>query len=275
MASPINSNISIVICSKDSYEDVFFHLRNADLYEVGEIIFVTSCDDEIKVISEYTEKCRTPINLVIDEGTGVGQARAKGLAAVTKAYLIFLGPDNRMDSSAISKIFNQLTSLNFRALAFSQKIFNPRKYFEKCQNYRFKNKFPAFIPRDVIGTPHIIKTEDARKIGYNVEVDCCDDTLFFNSFSKEIGPIACSDIAVEEISQDIIKRMIWYGKSDFQFLQTLQKKRVRNYFHSFLAETEYIFSEKNIFITLFCLPGLLLLAITRQYAFLKFCFRKA
>ncbi len=274
MESTLNKNISMVICSKDSFEDVCFHLENADAYEVGEILFVTSCKNEIEAVVKYKDKISTPVILVQDEGTGVGQARSKGLAKVTKEYLIFLGPDNRVDSDSIAKIYNQLLSLEFKALAFSQRISNPKKYLEKCQNYRFKNKFPTFTPRDVIGTPHIINTMDARKIGYNTEVDSCDDTLFFNSFSKIIGPIACSDVSVEEISQNIKQRMAWYGKSDFQFLQTVKERKIKNYFHSFFSEVGYIFLEKNIFKTAFCLPGLILLASIRQYSFLKLCFKK-
>ena len=128
----INEKISVIICSKDSLEDVKYHLKKVDSYQVGEIIFVTSSEDEIDAVKQNLGKCQTPISLVIDKGTGVGQARAKGLAAVKNEYLIFLGPDNRVDSSAISKIFIQLTTLDFKALAFSQKIFNPRSYFEQC-----------------------------------------------------------------------------------------------------------------------------------------------
>lgn len=270
----LNRDISIVICSKNSYQDVCFHLNHADTYQAGEMVFVTSCEDEIEEIINYQDKISTPITLVRDDGTGVGQARSKGLAKVTTEYLIFLGPDNRIDAKSISKIYDQLLLSEFKALAFSQKILNPKTYLEICQNFRFKNKFPTFISRDVIGTPHIIKTSEAKSIGYNQDVDCCDDTLFFNSFSQNIGPIACSDIAVAEISQNVIKRMTWYGKSDYQFLQTVQKKKLKNYLHSFAAEIEFIFSEKNIFLTLFCLPGLLLMAVTRQYAFLKLCIQQ-
>jgi len=273
MKSNSNHNISIVICSKDSFEDVCFHLKNADTYNVGEIIFVTNCQDEIDEIIKRKQSVNTPIILVEDNGTGVGQARSIGLSKVSKDYLIYLGPDNRIDAISIKKIHNQLLTMKFKALAFSQKIFNPKQYLEKCQNFRFKNKFPVFSPRQVIGTPHIVKTNDARTIGYNVEVDCCDDTLFFNEFCKTIGPIACSDISVEEVPQNVSKRMIWYGKSDFQFLETLEHKKVKNYLHSFITEINYVILEKNILKTLFYLPGILFMASVRQYSFLKLCYK--
>lgn len=269
MNRPSNRNISLVICSKDSFDDVCFHLKNADKYSVGEIIFVTSCENEIEEILSYQNKLNTSLILIKDDGTGIGQARSKGLEKVSKEYLIFLGPDNRIESNSISKILNQLVTSKFKALAFSQKIPCPKKYLEKCQNFRFKNKFPTFISRDVIGTPHIVNAEDARKIGYNTEVDCCDDTIFFNAFIETIGPIACSDIHVDEVSQNILKRMIWYGKSDFQFLETLQKRSFKNFIHSFITETRYIFYEKNILATVFYLPGIILMATTRQYSFIK------
>ena len=41
-----------------------------------------SSEDEIDAVKQNLGKCQTPISLVIDKGTGVGQARAKGLAAV-------------------------------------------------------------------------------------------------------------------------------------------------------------------------------------------------
>ena len=273
MDHPTNKNISLVICSKDSFDDVSFHLKNADKYCVGEIIFVTSCKNEIEKILSYQDKLKTPLILIKDEGTGIGQARSKGLEKVSKDYLIFLGPDNRIQSNNISKILNQLITSKFKALSFSQKIPSPKRYLEKCQNFRFKNKFPTFISRDVIGTPHIINTEDAKKVGYNTEVDCCDDTIFFNTFIETIGPIACSDVHVDEISQNIINRMLWYGKSDFQFLQTLQKRSFKNFIHSFVTETEYIFYEKNILATVFYLPGIILMASARQYSFFKLCLK--
>ena len=124
MKTKPNEKISIVICSKNSYNDVLFHLQNTDSYKVGEVLFVTNCKDEINVITKHIGKYKTPISLVQDDGTGVGQARAKGLAKVTKEYLIFLGPDNRIDSDSITKIFNQLNSLDFKALSFSQKIYH-------------------------------------------------------------------------------------------------------------------------------------------------------
>jgi hypothetical protein len=93
--------------------------------------------------------------------------------------------------------------------------------------------------------------------------------FFFNAFIETIGPIACSDIHVDEVSQNILKRMIWYGKSDFQFLETLQKRSFKNFIHSFITETRYIFYEKNILATVFYLPGIILMATTRQYSFIK------
>ena len=67
--------------------------------------------------------------------------------------------------------------------------------------------------------------------------------------------------------------MTWYGKSDFQFLQTIKKVSIKNYTHSFFAETGYIFSVKNIFATALYLPGIILMASTRQFSFLKLYFK--
>ena len=51
--------MSMMICSKDSFEDVCFHLENADAYEVGEILFVTSCKDGIEAIVKYKDQLQS------------------------------------------------------------------------------------------------------------------------------------------------------------------------------------------------------------------------
>ena len=45
--------------------------------------------------------------------------------------------------------------------------------------------------------------------------------------------------------------------------------QIKNYVHSFVAETSYIYRERNIFRLCYCFPGLLMMGVTRQMAFMK------
>ena len=96
MMPHINENISVIICSKDSLEDVKYHLKNVDSYQVGEIIFVTSCLDEIDAVKQNLGKYQTSISLVIDKGTGVGQARAKAFAPNLEIEEVGIRPGEKL-----------------------------------------------------------------------------------------------------------------------------------------------------------------------------------
>lgn len=262
-------NLSIIICVKDSSSDLKFHLNEAENYNSRQIIFVCGTDEEYDYAKRYVENNKKTYVVKRDNSVGIGDARKVGMESAESEYTMYLGPDNRITKDKIQDIITDLKNSRFSALAFSQKIKNPRNYLQKLQNFRFKNKFPPYLPRDVIGTPHIILTSEAKEIGYVSEAGPCDDTLFFNEFTKKVGEVAFSKVSVYEEPQDIVARMKWYSQSDYEYLQYQEKKKIKNYFHSFTTEFLYIFNEKNFFTLLFFLPGAAFLGLVRYISFFR------
>ena len=265
-------DLSIIICSKNSYDDLVYHFSNIKNFYVKEFIFVCGTDDEynfIKYSYEQTNKY-TKVIVLKDNNLGIGDARRIGMEEANGDYILYLGPDNRVSPDNVKQIYKELQyNETFKALAFSQRINNPKNYLEKLQNFRFEYKFPTYMPLEVIGTPHIIKTSLAKEVGYDSSAGPCDDTVFFKEFTRIGHKIAFSDaIAIEE-PQNIFKRMLWYSHSDFNYLKYLDEVKMRNYIHAFKTEFFYIFKEKNLFRLTYFLPGALMLSSVRFLSFLR------
>ena len=101
------SRVSVVVCSKNSSSMLKSCLDSIINNQPGEIIFIdgNSIDDSLEIVSTYSD-----VKIYSDQGLGLSSARKLGVYHSTKEYVLFIGPDNILESSFINDLVAQINS---------------------------------------------------------------------------------------------------------------------------------------------------------------------
>lgn len=208
-----NSEISTVVCTKNSISGIEKCLRSLRDAEVGEIIVVdaNSTDGTAEIAHQYAD-------LVLkDPGIGLGNARNLGIAASTKPYVLNMGSDNFISGADLGKMIDYLNKGGFHGVS-AQTIIVGDNYVTHGLNLWRSGRFPEG-ERSVIGTPTLFIGDLLRAYPYDASRKFSDDSELCERWSTQFNSrFAISDATCFEMGKtswpEVIVRAKMYGISD-------------------------------------------------------------
>ena len=178
---PQPSDVSAVICTKNSIASIQACLQSLKDSEVGEIIVVdASSADGTRAIADSLA------DLVLeDPGTGLGQARNIGIAASSKDFILNMGSDNVMPPGQIQRMLATLTKGSVAGVSAQTRIAGSGYIAFGLNTWRSGRFRPG--PASVIGTPTLFRGDLLRASPFSPERSFSDDSELCERWHRDFN----------------------------------------------------------------------------------------
>ena len=210
---PQPSDVSAVICTKNSIASIQACLQSLKDSEVGEIIVVdASSTDGTRAIADSLA------DLVLeDPGTGLGQARNIGIAASSKDFILNMGSDNVMPPGQLQRMLMGLSEESVAGVSAQTRIAGSGYVAFGLNTWRSGRFRPG--PASVIGTPTLFRGDLLRASPFNPDRSFSDDSELCERWHRDFNAtFAISDAYVYEQGKvswnELWVRCRMYGISD-------------------------------------------------------------
>ena len=210
---PQPSDVSAVVCTKNSIASVEGCLRSLKNAGVGEIIVVdaSSTDGTRAVVDSFADR------VLEDPGTGLGQARNLGIAASSRDFVLNMGSDNVMPPEQLQRMLSTLTRESVAGVSAQTRIAGSGYIAFGLNTWRSGRFRPG--PASVIGTPTLFQGDLLRASPFNPDRSFSDDSELCERWSSTFDArFAISDAVVLEAGKtswrQVVLRCEMYGASD-------------------------------------------------------------
>ena len=212
------SDVSAVVCTKNSIASVEGCLRSLKNAGVGEIIVVdaSSTDGTRAVVDSFADR------VLEDPGTGLGQARNLGIAASSRDFVLNMGSDNVMPPEQLQRMLSTLTRESVAGVSAQTRIAGSGYIAFGLNTWRSGRFRPG--PASVIGTPTLFQGDLLRASPFNPDRSFSDDSELCERWSSTFDArFAISDAVVLEAGKtswrQVVLRCEMYGASDHEIFQ--------------------------------------------------------
>ena len=210
---PQPSDVSAVICTKNSIASIQSCLQSLKDSGVGEIIVVdASSTDGTRAIADSLA------DLVLeDPGTGLGQARNIGIAASSKDFILNMGSDNVMPPGQLQRMLATLTKGSVAGVSAQTRIAGSGYIAFGLNTWRSGRFRPG--PASVIGTPTLFRGDLLRASPFSPKRSFSDDSELCERWHRDFNAtFAISEAYVYEQGKvswnELWVRCRMYGISD-------------------------------------------------------------
>jgi glycosyltransferase involved in cell wall biosynthesis len=209
------SDVSAVVCTKDSISSIRPCLVSLRASGVGEIVVVdaNSTDGTLEIAHEFAGQ------VLADPGIGLGNARNIGIAGTCLPLVLNFGSDNVMPAGQLPLMIDALEAGQFQGVSAQTRISDRGFLPEGLNRWRRGRFVPG--PAAVIGTPTLFVGEMLRSQPYDTTRRFSDDSELCERWTREFGArFGISEAWVEEIGKtswpEVKVRCRMYGESDYE-----------------------------------------------------------
>jgi glycosyltransferase involved in cell wall biosynthesis len=161
--------------------------------------------------------------VISDEGRGLGHARKVGVIHSTGDNILFVGPDNILPPGFISEFLRLKQEWGFDAASAQTRVFEPRTFWDKGLDFRWRCLMGTPGPRSVVGTPSLYNAELLKKANFDETAGASDDTdvgerLTRLGYRLGVVPIRVYDQNGMD-GASMRGKFRWYGRGDARFFQ--------------------------------------------------------
>jgi glycosyltransferase involved in cell wall biosynthesis len=238
---PQPSDVSVVICTKNSIASIQACLQSLKDSGVGEIIVVdASSTDGTRAIADSLA------DLVLeDPGTGLGQARNVGIAKSSKDFILNMGSDTVMPPGQLQRMLATLTKESVAGVSAQTRIAGSGYIAFGLNTWR-SGRF-RHGPASVIGTPTLFRGDLLRASPFNPDRSFSDDSELCERWHRDFNAtFAISDAYVFEKGKvswnELWVRCRMYGISDAEVFSSGRdsgwpvSRQIRSLTHPFKAD---------------------------------------
>ena len=272
-------DVTAVVCAWNTARSIKKCLLSLHENNVREIILVDadSNDGTREIAKNLADKIYT------DPRQGLAVARNIGLENAKCKYFLSVGADNMLPSGTVRAMVDELEKGVYCGVGCTTILEETNGYLSwALDKYKKARYFPG--ERQVIGTPHMYKTDFLRKYRFNPKMSWSDDGDLCDRLMADGFKLVIIDKPAIEISQsnlnDIIKRWKMYGKSDWETFRKYKqiwsvKRKISSILYPLRKEfLEPLLKVGNIFDIIRIVPFLILITMTRYFGWLWFTFAK-
>ena len=214
----MSQKVSVVVCTlnvDDILEQCLSSIKNNNPYELI-VVDGMSNDDTMKIATEKADI------VISDQGKGLSFARRIGAEKATGDYVLYIGPDNRVEEGFIQQFVKLLHENNLDGASLKTIVKSPVTYWDKGLDLRWRLLMNRHGEITVLGTPSLYKKSVLEDENFSKEdVLACDDAdlgdrLARKSYKLGIVNLIAFDKNMWTFSETY-GRFKWYGTGDYYF----------------------------------------------------------
>jgi glycosyltransferase involved in cell wall biosynthesis len=210
--------VSVVVCVMnvaDFVRDCLLSIKHDHPYEII-VVDGMSTDGTIKIAEEIADF------VISDQGKGLSFARKIGAEKATGDYVLYIGPDNRIETGFIKNFVKLLHKDDLDGASLKTVVENPTTYWDKGLDFRWKLLMNRKEKITVLGTPSLYKKsmlEDENFSGKDISAG--DDTDLGQRLINKAYKLGIVDMNVFDKNMwtfaETYNRFKWYGTGDYYF----------------------------------------------------------
>ena len=233
---PDLENLSVIVCVKNDEKNIGICLSRLVQEEPGEILCVdgNSNDSTRDVIQQFQ------VELVLGLGKGLTEDRKLGFEKSSKPYVAFIDADHFLKPGQLSNLLAELQDGDFDVLQSSLTIPRDRFWSRAEANLLDISHNNVGVKRMVGVAPTIYRREVLERFSFDSEItSSIDDTdLFYRISTQSDYKLAVGSTLVTQNHSpalaDYIKKFLWYGRGDGEFMVKYPARRRSMLFHLLL-----------------------------------------
>ena len=265
--------ISVIICTLNEEKNISNCIESIMRQNPYEIILVDGSSDDLTV--DIAKKYN--VKVIVVARKGLSYQRMIGVENCSQKYIALIDADHRPDPESFEKMIHQLTITGFDGIeAFIYSVKN-KSFWDWAMEQNFVLSHNIVRETDMIGAPCIFKTEVLKLNNFDPFFTVSDDTdlsyrLIKNGFRLGI----CSAIIRQEHRSEMktfIKKLIWYGKGDAQFVYKHPERlfhMLKHHYYNYPIKKSFYAIKKLKFQVI---PFFVMYGLIRNFSFVKEIFK--
>ncbi len=266
--------VSVTICTLNEEKNISKCIESMMRQNPYEIILVdgSSNDKTVDIAKKYNVKV-----IVVDK-KGLAYQRKIAVENCSQKYIAIMDADHRPDPGSFVEMINQLEFTGFDGIeAFIYSVKNKSFWdWSMEQNFILSHNIPR--ETDMIGTPCIYKSEVLKSNNFDPFFTASsDDTdLSYRLIKKGFRLGICSAIVRQEHRSEMktfIKKLVWYGKGDAQFVYKHPERlfhMLKHHYYNYPIKKSFYAIKKLRFQVI---PFFIMYGLIRNFSFVKEIFK--
>jgi glycosyltransferase involved in cell wall biosynthesis len=266
--------VSVTICTLNEEKNISKCIESMMRQNPYEIILVdgSSNDKTVEIAKKYNVK------VIIVDKKGLAYQRKIAVENCSQKYIAIMDADHRPDLGSFEKMIHQLTIAGFDGIeAFIYSVKN-KSFWDWSMEQNFILSHNIVRETDMIGTPCIYKAEVLKLNNFDPFFTASsDDTdLSYRLIKKGFRLGICSAIVRQEHRSEMktfIKKLIWYGKGDAQFVYKHPERlfhMLKHHYYNYPLKKSFYAIKKLKFQVI---PFFIMYGLIRNFSFVKEIFK--
>ena len=262
--------VSVVVCGKDEENKIFQCLNSILKNEPDELIYVdgNSKDNTIEIVKKFTK------NIYIRKNSNLTKDRQFGIDKCRNNIVAMIDCDHVLKKNDIRDLIHDMNKYGFDVIQSQLEIYRKESFMSLAENqsYQVIHNFPG--KKKMIGVaPAIFNKKIFDKVKFDDKITkTIDDTDFIYRLRKENFPFGIGNVKIfqdhDTSFYNYIKKFLWYGKGDGEFIQK-NPSQILNVFFHLLFRYNFIYVLKSMIRFKFlAIPFFLLQSFTRIFGLL-------
>lgn len=266
--------VSVTICTLNEEKNISKCIESMMRQNPYEIILVdgSSNDKTVEIAKKYNVK------VIIVDKKGLAYQRKIAVENCSQKYIAIMDADHRPDLGSFEKMIHQLTITGFDGIeAFIYSVKN-KSFWDWSMEQNFILSHNIVRETDMIGTPCVYKAEVLKLNNFDPFFTASsDDTdLSYRLIKKGFRLGICSAIVRQEHRSEMktfIKKLIWYGKGDAQFVYKHPERlfhMLKHHYYNYPLKKSFYAIKKLKFQVI---PFFIMYGLIRNFSFVKEIFK--
>jgi glycosyltransferase involved in cell wall biosynthesis len=266
--------ISVIICTLNEEKNISSCIESIIKQNPYEIILIdgSSNDKTVDNAKKYNVK------IIVVDRKGLAYQRKIGVENCSQKFIAIIDADHRPDLGSLKEMIDQLIITGFDGIeAFIYSV-NNRGFWDWSMEQNFILSHNIVRETDMIGAPCVYKSEVLKSNQFDPFFTAgSDDTdlsyrLIKNGFRLGI----CSAIVRQEHRTEletVVKKFIWYGKGDAQFVYKHPERlfhMLKHHYYNYPIKKSFYAIKKLKFQVI---PFFIMYGLIRNFSFLKEIFK--
>jgi glycosyltransferase involved in cell wall biosynthesis len=265
--------LSVIINTLNEEKNISSCIESIIKQNPYEIILIdgSSNDKTVDIAKKYNVK------VIVVDRKGLAYQRKIGVENCSQKFIALIDADHRPDPGSLKEMIDQLIITGFDGIeAFIYSV-NNRGFWDWSMEQNFILSHNIVRETDMIGAPCIYKAEVLKLNQFDPFFTVSDDTdLSYRLIKKGFRLGICSAIIRQEHRTEfktVVKKLIWYGKGDAQFVYKHPERlfhMLKHHYYNYPIKKSFYAIKKLKFQVV---PFFIMCGLIRNFSFVKEIFK--
>lgn len=258
---------SVLVCGKNEEIKIDQCLNSILKNEPDEIIYVdgNSKDDTIEIVKKYTS------NIYVRKNSNLTKDRQFGIDKCRNDIIAMIDCDHVLKRNDIRNLIDDMNKYRFDVIQSQLEIYCKKSFMSLAENQSYQVVHNSPGKKKMIGVaPAIFNKKVFDKVKFDDEITkTIDDTDFIYRLRKENFLFGIGNVKIFQDHNtsfyNYIKKFLWYGKGDGEFIQKNPSETFNVLFHLLFRYNFTYVLKSLIRLKFLAIPFFLIQSFTRIF----------